>query len=49
MNDNGSIIFNGSAHTYLGQPRVLPTLPQKADSSRWRDPLLQTLHRTRFA
>jgi NAD(P)-dependent dehydrogenase (short-subunit alcohol dehydrogenase family) len=22
MNDNGRIILNGSAHTYLGQPRV---------------------------
>jgi NAD(P)-dependent dehydrogenase (short-subunit alcohol dehydrogenase family) len=22
MNDNGSIIFNGSVHTYLGQPGV---------------------------
>ena len=50
MNDNGSIIFNGSVHNYLGQPGVgCPTLPRKVDSSRWRDPSLQTLPRARFA
>jgi len=49
MNDNGSIIFNGSVHTYLSQPGGLPTLPRKADSSRWRDPSPRTLHRARFA
>jgi NAD(P)-dependent dehydrogenase (short-subunit alcohol dehydrogenase family) len=49
MNDNGSIIFNGSVHTYLGQPGVAASLPQKADPSRWRDPSPQTLHRARFA
>jgi NAD(P)-dependent dehydrogenase (short-subunit alcohol dehydrogenase family) len=49
MNDNGSIIFNGSVHNYLGQPAWLRTLPRKADSSRWRDPSPQTLHRARFA
>jgi hypothetical protein len=27
----------------------LPTLPRKADSSRWRDPSPPTLHRARFA
>ena len=45
MNDNGSIIFSGSAVNQAW----LRTLPRKADSSRWRDPSPQTLHRARFA
>ena len=49
MNDNGSIIFDGSVHNYLVNQAWLPTLPRKADSSRWRDPSPQTLHRARFA
>jgi NAD(P)-dependent dehydrogenase (short-subunit alcohol dehydrogenase family) len=49
MNDDGSIIFNGSVHNYLGQPGLAPTLLRKADSSRWHDPSPQTLHRSGFA
>ena len=49
MNDNGSIIFNGSVQIISVNQAWLPTLPRKADSSRWRDPSPPTLHRAKFA
>ena len=46
MNDNGSIIFSGSA---VNQARGCVRCHERPDSSRWRDPSPQTLHRARFA
>ena len=49
MNDNGSIIFNDDRCRVISVNQAwLPTLLRKADSSRWRDPSPQTLHRARF-
>jgi NAD(P)-dependent dehydrogenase (short-subunit alcohol dehydrogenase family) len=39
MNDNGSIIFSRSVHSYLGQPGWLPTPLRKADSLTSTPPL----------
>ena len=51
MNDNGSIIFfNGIGARLISVNQAwLPTLPRKADPSRWRDPSPPTLHRARSA
>jgi NAD(P)-dependent dehydrogenase (short-subunit alcohol dehydrogenase family) len=46
LNDNASIIFNGSVHNYLGQAGMRP---RRAGSSPWRVRSLPTLRRGTFA
>ena len=49
MNDNGSSSSTDRCTIISVNQAWLPTLPRKADSSRWRDPSPLTLRRARFA
>jgi NAD(P)-dependent dehydrogenase (short-subunit alcohol dehydrogenase family) len=49
MNDNGSIIFNGSVHTYLGQAGVAAYAATKGGLVSMARSIAADLHRARFA
>ena len=49
LNDNASIIFNGSVHNYWARPAWRPMRPRRAGSSLWRVRSPPTLRRATFA
>jgi NAD(P)-dependent dehydrogenase (short-subunit alcohol dehydrogenase family) len=49
LNDSGSIILNGSVHSYLANLGSPHMQPPRVVSSRWRERSPQILHRATFA